>query len=169
MSGKGEVELTGKLGDVMKESAKTGLSYIRSIAPKYHITPEFFQENDFHIHIPEGAVPKDGPSAGITMATAVLSAVTDTPVRAKVAMTGEVTLRGRVLAIGGLKEKLLAAKMAGITTVLVPKENEKDVDEIAGEIKAGMEICFVETMDEVIEKAFVTNRRKTNGNKKRKS
>ncbi|NDO51230.1 endopeptidase La [Lachnospiraceae bacterium MD335] len=158
MSGKGEVELTGKLGDVMKESAKTGLSYIRSIAPKYHITPEFFQENDFHIHIPEGAVPKDGPSAGITMATAVLSAVTDTPVRAKVAMTGEVTLRGRVLAIGGLKEKLLAAKMAGITTVLVPKENEKDVDEIAGEIKAGMEICFVETMDEVIEKAFVTNR-----------
>ncbi len=169
MSGKGEVELTGKLGDVMKESAKTGLSYIRSIAPKYHITPEFFQENDFHIHIPEGAVPKDGPSAGITMATAVLSAVTDTPVRAKVAMTGEVTLRGRVLAIGGLKEKLLAAKMAGITTVLVPKENEKDVDEIAGEIKAGMEICFVETMDEVIEKAFVTNRRKANGNKKRKS
>ncbi len=169
MSGKGEVELTGKLGDVMKESAKTGLSYIRSIAPKYHITPEFFQENDFHIHIPEGAVPKDGPSAGITMATAVLSAVTDTPVRAKVAMTGEVTLRGRVLAIGGLKEKLLAAKMAGITTVLVPKENEKDVDEIAGEIKAGMEICFVETIDEVIEKAFVTNRRKTNGNKKRKS
>ncbi len=169
MSGKGEVELTGKLGDVMKESAKTGLSYIRSIAPKYHITPEFFQENDFHIHIPEGAVPKDGPSAGITMATAVLSAVTDTPVRAKVAMTGEVTLRGRVLAIGGLKEKLLAAKMAGITTVLVPKENEKDVDEIAGEIKASMEICFVETMDEVIEKAFVTNRRKANGNKKRKS
>lgn len=169
MSGKGEVELTGKLGDVMKESAKTGLSYIRSIAPKYHITPEFFQENDFHIHIPEGAVPKDGPSAGITMATAVLSAVTDTPVRAKVAMTGEITLRGRVLAIGGLKEKLLAAKMAGITTVLVPKENEKDVDEIAGEIKAGMEICFVETMDEVIEKAFVTNGRKTNGNKKRKS
>ncbi len=123
----------------------------------------------FYIHIPEGAVPKDGPSAGITMATAVLSAVTDTPVRAKVAMTGEVTLRGRVLAIGGLKEKLLAAKMAGITTVLVPKENEKDVDEIAGEIKAGMEICFVETMDEVIEKAFVTNRRKANGNKKRKS
>lgn len=169
MSGKGEVELTGKLGDVMKESAKTGLSYIRSIAPKYHITPEFFKENDFHIHIPEGAVPKDGPSAGITMATAVLSAATDTPVRAKVAMTGEITLRGRVLAIGGLKEKLLAAKMAGITTVLVPKENEKDIDEIAGEIKAGMEICFVETMDEVIEKAFVTNRRKANGNKKRKS
>lgn len=169
MPGKGEVELTGKLGDVMKESAKTGLSYIRSIAPEYHITPEFFKENDFHIHIPEGAVPKDGPSAGITMATAVLSAITNTPVKAKVAMTGEITLRGRVLAIGGLKEKLLAAKMAGITTVLVPKENEKDVDEIAGEIKSGMEICFVESMDAVIEKAFAGNRRKTNGNKKCKS
>lgn len=169
MPGKGEVELTGKLGDVMKESAKTGLSYIRSIAPKYNIKPEFFKENDFHIHIPEGAVPKDGPSAGITMATAVLSAVTNTPVRAKVAMTGEITLRGRVLAIGGLKEKLLAAKMAGIKTVLVPKENEKDVVEIAAEIKSGMEICFVESMDEVIEKAFVINRRKTNGNKKCKS
>lgn len=169
MPGKGEVELTGKLGDVMKESAKAGLSYIRSIAPKYNIKPEFFKENDFHIHIPEGAVPKDGPSAGITMATAVLSAVTDTPVRAKVAMTGEITLRGRVLAIGGLKEKLLAAKMAGITTVLVPKENEKDVAEIAAEIKSGMEICLVESMDEVIEKAFVANRRKTNGNKKCKS
>lgn len=166
MPGKGEVELTGKLGDVMKESAKTGISYIRSIAPKYNIKPEFFKENDFHIHIPEGAVPKDGPSAGITMAAAVLSAVTDTPVKAKVAMTGEITLRGRVLAIGGLKEKLLAAKMAGITTVLVPKENEKDVAEVAGEIKSGMEICFVESMDEVIEKAFAANRRKTNGNKK---
>lgn len=154
MPGKGEVELTGKLGDVMKESAKTGLSYIRSIASKYQIAPEFFKEHDFHIHIPEGAVPKDGPSAGITMATAVLSAITDTPVKAKVAMTGEITLRGRVLAIGGLKEKLLAAKMAGITTVLVPRENKKDVDEIAGEIKSGMELCFVETMDEVIEKAF---------------
>lgn len=154
MPGKGEVELTGKLGDVMKESAKTGLSYIRSIASRYQITPEFFKEHDFHIHIPEGAVPKDGPSAGITMATAVLSAITNTPVKAKVAMTGEITLRGRVLAIGGLKEKLLAAKMAGITTVLVPGENKKDVDEIAGEIKSGMELCFVETMDEVIEKAF---------------
>lgn len=166
MPGKGEVELTGKLGDVMKESAKTGLSYIRSIAPKYNIKPEFFKENDFHIHIPEGAVPKDGPSAGITMATAVLSAVTNTPVKAKVAMTGEVTLRGRVLAIGGLKEKLLAAKMAGIKTVLVPKENEKDVAEITAEIKSGMEISFVESMDDVIEKAFAANRRKTNGNKK---
>ncbi len=169
MPGKGELELTGKLGDVMKESAKTGLSYIRSIASRYKIAPEFFKENDFHIHIPEGAVPKDGPSAGITMATAVLSAVTNTPVRAKVAMTGEITLRGRVLAIGGLKEKLLAAKMAGIKTVLVPKENERDVAELAGEIKADMEICFVESMDEVIQKAFAESGRKSNGNKKCKS
>lgn len=166
MPGKGEVELTGKLGDVMKESAKAGISYIRSIAPDYHIKPEFFKENDFHIHIPEGAVPKDGPSAGITMATAVLSAITNVPVKAKVAMTGEITLRGRVLAIGGLKEKLLAAKTAGIETVLVPKENKKDVDEIADEIKSGMEICFVETMDEVTQYAFAKNGRKTNGNKK---
>ena len=154
MPGKGEIELTGKLGDVMKESAMTGISFIRSIAPKYKIAPEFFKENDFHIHIPEGAVPKDGPSAGITMATAVLSAITDTPVRAKVAMTGEITLRGRVLPIGGLKEKLLAAKTAGITTVLVPEKNEKDVAEISNEIKSGMEICLVESMDDVIPLAF---------------
>jgi ATP-dependent Lon protease len=154
MPGKGEIELTGKLGDVMKESAMTGISYIRSIAPRYNIPPEFFKENDFHIHIPEGAVPKDGPSAGITMATAVLSAITKTPVRAKVAMTGEITLRGRALAIGGLKEKLLAAKTAGIKTVLVPRQNEKDVAEIASEIKSGMEIIFVESMDDVIEQAF---------------
>ena len=154
MPGKGEIELTGKLGDVMKESAMTGISYIRSIAPKYKVAPEFFKEHDFHIHIPEGAVPKDGPSAGITMATAVLSAITNIPVKAKVAMTGEITLRGRVLPIGGLKEKLLAAKTAGITTVLVPKRNEKDVAEISNEIKSGMEICFVESMDEVIRLAF---------------
>lgn len=157
MPGKGEIELTGKLGDVMKESAMTGISYIRSIAPKYKIEPEFFKEHDFHIHIPEGAVPKDGPSAGITMATAVLSAITGIPVKAKVAMTGEITLRGRVLPIGGLKEKLLAAKSAGITTVLVPKRNEKDVAEIANEIKSGMDICFVESMDEVIPLAFTQN------------
>lgn len=156
MPGKGEIELTGKLGDVMKESAMTGISYIRSIASRYQIDPEFFKKNDFHLHIPEGAVPKDGPSAGITMATAVLSAITDTPVRAKVAMTGEITLRGRVLPIGGLKEKLLAAKTAGITTVLVPGENEKDVAEISGEIKSGMEICFVRSMDEVIPLAFAS-------------
>lgn len=157
MPGKGEIELTGKLGDVMKESAMTGISYIRSIAPKYKVAPEFFKEHDFHVHIPEGAVPKDGPSAGITMATAVLSAITNIPVKAKVAMTGEITLRGRVLPIGGLKEKLLAAKTAGITTVLVPKRNEKDVAEISNEIKSGMEICFVESMDEVIPLAFVQN------------
>jgi ATP-dependent Lon protease len=154
MPGKGEIELTGKLGDVMKESAMTGISYIRSIAPKYNIPSEFFKENDFHIHIPEGAVPKDGPSAGITMATAVLSAITKTPVKSKVAMTGEITLRGRVLPIGGLKEKLLAAKTAGIKTVLVPKRNEKDVAEISNEIKSGMEIIFVESMDDVTELAF---------------
>jgi ATP-dependent Lon protease len=154
MPGKGEIELTGKLGDVMKESAMTGISYIRSIAPKYNVSVEFFKENDFHIHIPEGAVPKDGPSAGITMATAVLSAITKTPVKAKVAMTGEITLRGRVLPIGGLKEKLLAAKTAGIKTVLVPKKNEKDVAEISNEIKSGMEIFYVESMDEVTELAF---------------
>jgi ATP-dependent Lon protease len=154
MPGKGEIELTGKLGDVMKESAMTGISYIRSIAPRYNIPADFFKENDFHLHIPEGAVPKDGPSAGITMATAVLSAITKTPVKAKVAMTGEITLRGRVLPIGGLKEKLLAAKTAGIKTVLVPKRNEKDVAEISYEIKSGMEIIFVESMDEVVELAF---------------
>lgn len=157
MPGKGEIELTGKLGDVMKESAMTGISYIRSIAPKYKVAPKFFKEHDFHIHIPEGAVPKDGPSAGITMATAVLSAIINIPVKAKVAMTGEITLRGRVLPIGGLKEKLLAAKTAGITTVLVPKRNEKDVAEISNEIKSGMEICFVESMDEVIRLAFAQN------------
>ena len=155
MPGKGDIELTGKLGDVMKESAKTGISYIRSIAPKYHIDAEYFKEHDFHIHIPEGAVPKDGPSAGITMATAVLSAITETPVNCKVAMTGEITLRGRVLPIGGLKEKLLAAKTAGITTVLVPRENERDVEEISREIKDGMEICYMDTMEDVLTKAFV--------------
>ena len=170
MPGKGEIELTGKLGDVMKESAMTGISYIRSIAPRYKIDPEFFKENDFHLHIPEGAVPKDGPSAGITMATAVLSAITDTPVKAKVAMTGEITLRGRVLPIGGLKEKLLAAKTAGITTVLVPRENEKDVAEISGEIRSGMEICFVSSMDEVIPIAFAQEikAKKSKGGGKRK-
>ena len=167
MPGKGEIELTGKLGDVMKESAKAGISYIRSIAPKYRIAPEFFKENDFHIHIPEGAVPKDGPSAGITMATAVLSAITNTPVKAKVAMTGEITLRGRVLPIGGLKEKLLAAKTAGITTVLVTAKNEKDVAEISNEIKSGIEICYVESMDEVIELSFAKKIR-TTGTRKSK-
>lgn len=168
MAGKGEVELTGQLGDVMKESAMTGISYIRSIADQYKITPDYFKEHDFHIHIPEGAVPKDGPSAGITMATAVLSAITQTPVKCKVAMTGEITLRGRVLPIGGLKEKLLAAKTAGITTVLVPKENERDVDEISKEIKSGMEIIYVERMEEVIEHAFAKAQKKTGASKRKK-
>ena len=131
MPGKGEFQLTGQLGDVMKESAQAGISYIRSVSEEYHIPKKFFQENDIHIHIPEGAVPKDGPSAGITMATAMLSAITKTPVRADVAMTGEITLRGRVLPIGGLKEKTLAAKNAGIKTICVPKKNEKDIDEIS--------------------------------------
>ena len=150
MPGKGEIQLTGQLGDVMKESAKTGISYIRSVSREFDIKDIFFKENDIHIHIPEGAVPKDGPSAGITMATAMLSAITQTPVRADVAMTGEITLRGRVLPIGGLKEKLLAAKNSGISTVLVPIKNKVDVDEITKEITNGLEIIFVENMQEVL-------------------
>ena len=155
MPGKGELALTGQLGDVMKESAKAGITYIRSIASQYGVDKEYFEKHDFHIHIPEGAVPKDGPSAGITMATALLSAITEKPVKASVAMTGEITLRGRVLPIGGLKEKILAAKNAGIKTVLVPKKNEKDIEEISAEIKRGIEIVFVENMEQIIEQAFV--------------
>ena len=155
MPGKGEFQLTGQLGDVMKESAQAGISYIRSVSEEYHIPKKFFQENDIHIHIPEGAVPKDGPSAGITMATAMLSAITKTPVRADVAMTGEITLRGRVLPLGGLKEKTLAAKNAGIKTICVPKKNEKDIDEISPEIKKGLKIVFVEQMKDVLDVAFV--------------
>ncbi len=155
MPGKGEFKLTGQLGDVMKESAETGISYIRSVAGAYGISPEYFKENDLHIHIPEGAVPKDGPSAGITMATAMISAITGRKVYAHVAMTGEITLRGRVLPIGGLKEKLLAAKQAGITKVLVPKKNEKDVEEISTEITRNLEIIFVEHMNQVLEHALV--------------
>lgn len=154
MPGKGEFQLTGQLGDVMKESAQTGISYIRSVSKEYGIDKEFFKKNDIHIHIPEGAVPKDGPSAGITMATAMLSAITGRKVRADVAMTGEITLRGRVLPIGGLKEKILAAKNAGIRTVCVPKKNEADINEISGEIKKGIEIIFVEKMEEVLRTAF---------------
>ena len=154
MPGKGDIKLTGQLGDVMKESAQIGLSYIRAISKKWGIDKEFFKENDIHIHVPEGAVPKDGPSAGITMATAILSAATGKKVRADIAMTGEITLRGRVLPIGGLKEKLLAAKNAGIKTVCVPKKNEKDVEEVSAEITKGLEIVYVESMDEVLEQAF---------------
>lgn len=154
MPGKGEFLLTGQLGDVMKESAQAGISYIRSVSEIYEIKEEFFQKHDIHIHIPEGAVPKDGPSAGITMATAMLSAITDTPVRADVAMTGEITLRGRVLPIGGLKEKLLAAKNAGMRTVIVPEENRADVAELSQEIVGGLKMVYARTMEDVLKAAF---------------
>ena len=155
MPGKGELMLTGQLGDVMKESAQAGITYIRSIASDYKVDPEFFQEIDIHVHIPEGAVPKDGPSAGITMATAILSAFIKKPVRADLAMTGEITLRGRVLPIGGLKEKLLAAKYAKIKEVLVPAENKPDIQELDKEITDGLTITFVSSMKEVLNKALV--------------
>ena len=156
MPGKGELMLTGQLGDVMKESAQAGITYIRSIAADYKVGPEFFQENDIHVHIPEGAVPKDGPSAGITMATAILSAIIKKPVRADLAMTGEITLRGRVLPIGGLKEKLLAAKYANIKEVLVPAENKPDIQELDKEITDGLTVTFVSSMKEVLSKALVS-------------
>lgn len=155
MPGKGEIDLTGQMGDVMKESAITGMSYVRSISKEYKISADTFRKNDFHIHIPEGAVPKDGPSAGITMATALISAITGIPVHGDVAMTGEITLRGRVLPIGGLKEKILAARMAGMRKVLVPEENRKDVEEISREIKGGLTFYFVENMRQVLEQALV--------------
>lgn len=170
MPGKGMVELTGRLGDVMKESAAAGISYIRSVAGDYKISADFFKKKDIHIHIPEGAVPKDGPSAGITMATAVLSAITEIPVHANLAMTGEITLRGRVLPIGGVKEKILAAKMAGITKVIVPKENERDVARLEAEITEDMEVVYAETMEEVLKTAFtrsIEKGKKTGENKKR--
>ena len=154
MPGKGKIQLTGQMGDVMKESAQAGLSYIRSVADNYHVAGNYFDEHDIHIHIPEGAVPKDGPSAGITMTTGMLSAITLKKVRADLAMTGEVTLRGRVLPIGGLKEKLLAAKQAGIRQVLVPEKNRPDVAELSAEITDGLRITYVSQMDEVIENAF---------------
>ena len=154
MPGSGEIMLTGQLGDVMKESAQTGISYIRSVSRKYGIPEDFFEKHDIHVHIPEGAVPKDGPSAGITMATAMFSAITEKKVRADLAMTGEITLRGRVLPIGGLKEKLLAAKSAGIRTVLIPKKNRVDVEELSSEITKGLEILPVENMEEVLKEAL---------------
>ncbi|KSV58916.1 endopeptidase La [Acetivibrio ethanolgignens] len=158
MPGKGEFELTGQLGDVMKESAVAGISYIRSVSSQWKIRKDFFEKHDIHVHIPEGAVPKDGPSAGITMATAMLSAITGKKVRADIAMTGEITLRGRVLPIGGLKEKLLAAKMAKLKMALIPKENERDLEEIEPEILEGLKIYPVETMEQVISYAFAENK-----------
>ena len=154
MPGKGELKLTGQLGDVMKESAQIALSYVRSIADDYGVKKDFFKNHDIHIHVPEGAVPKDGPSAGITMTTAILSATADRKVDCKVAMTGEINLRGKVMPIGGLKEKLLAAKNAGIQTVLVPKKNQPMLDEISKEITSGMEIVPVEDMKDVLKKAL---------------
>ena len=155
MPGKGELKLTGQMGDVMKESAQTALTYIRSVCPKYQVADDYFEKHDIHIHIPEGAVPKDGPSAGITMATAMLSAVVERKVNAKLAMTGEITLRGRVLPIGGLKEKILAAKMAHMKTVLVPDKNRSDIAELSKEITGGLNIIFVKNMEEVLKEALV--------------
>ena len=155
MPGKGELKLTGQLGDVMKESAQTALTYVRSICPEYQVADNYFEKHDMHIHIPEGAVPKDGPSAGITMATAMLSAVIGRKVNAKVAMTGEITLRGRVLPIGGLKEKILAAKMAHIRTVLVPDKNRPDIAELSREITKGLNIVYVKNMEDVLKEALV--------------
>ena len=155
MPGKGQLQLTGQMGDVMKESAQTALTFVRSISPEYQVPDDYFEKHDLHIHIPEGAVPKDGPSAGITMATAMLSAVTNRKVAARVAMTGEITLRGRVLPIGGLKEKILAAKMAHIKTVLVPDKNRPDIAELSREITRGLRIVYVKNMKDVLQEAFV--------------
>ena len=155
MAGTGKLVLTGQLGDVMKESARAGLSYIRSRCKEIGLSDNFYENTDIHIHVPEGAIPKDGPSAGITMTTAMLSALTEIPVRSDVAMTGEITLRGRILPVGGLKEKILAGHRAGIKKVLIPRENNKDLAEISDIIKKKVEIVLVETMDEVIEHALV--------------
>ena len=153
--GKGRLTLTGSLGDVMKESAQAALSFARTRARQYGIKEDFFATHDLHVHVPEGAIPKDGPSAGITIATAMISVFLNRPVRRAVAMTGEITLRGNVLPIGGLKEKMLAARRAGITIVLVPKLNKKDVDEIAPHLKRGLEIHFVDEVDEVLRLALI--------------
>ena len=168
MPGRGEFRLTGQLGDVMKESAQAGISYIRSVSEQYHISDEYFRKHDIHIHIPEGAVPKDGPSAGVTMATAMISAITKIPVRADVAMTGEITLRGRVLPIGGLKEKLLAAKNAGMKIVFVPAKNKPDVEEISEEIKKGLDIRYAETMEDILQVALTGKIPEKKSGKKKK-
>ena len=169
MPGRGEFRLTGQLGDVMKESAQAGISYIRSVSSQYHISDEYFRKHDIHIHIPEGAVPKDGPSAGVTMVTAMISAITKIPVRADVAMTGEITLRGRVLPIGGLKEKLLAARNAGMKIVFVPSKNKPDVEEISTEIKKGLDIRYAETMEDILPMALTGKiSEKKSGKKKKK-
>lgn len=154
MPGKGELLMTGQMGDVMKESARIALTYVRSISPEYQVADDYFETHSLHIHIPEGAVPKDGPSAGITMATAMLSAVTNRLVDCKTAMTGEITLRGRVLPIGGLKEKILAAKMAHMKKVLVPDKNRPDIGELSKEILDGLEIIYVSTMKEVLDQVL---------------
>ena len=170
MPGRGEFRLTGQLGDVMKESAQAGISYIRSVSGQYHISDEYFRKHDIHIHIPEGAVPKDGPSAGVTMVTAMISAITKIPVRADVAMTGEITLRGRVLPIGGLKEKLLAARNAGMKIVFVPSKNKPDVEEISTEIKKGLDIRYAETMEDILPVALTGKiSEKKSGKKKKKA
>ena len=155
MPGKGELLMTGQMGDVMKESARIALTYVRSACPEYKVAEDFFETHDIHLHIPEGAVPKDGPSAGIAMATAMLSAVIDRPVDAKTAMTGEITLRGRVLPVGGLKEKVLAARMAHIKKVLVPEKNRPDIEELSEEITEGLNIVYVQDMVLVREEALV--------------
>ncbi|MBO5245124.1 MAG: AAA family ATPase, partial [Selenomonadales bacterium] len=157
LPGKGNITLTGKLGEVMKESAKAGLSYIRSRAEELAIEPSFHEKNDIHIHLPEGAIPKDGPSAGITMATAVVSALSGRAVKGGLAMTGEITIRGRVLAVGGIKEKVLAAYRQGIRTIIMPKKNEKDLEELPTNVKREMQFMLVETMDEVLKEALVSN------------
>ena len=164
ISGKGGLTLTGQLGEVMQESAHAALSYIRSKASELGLAPAFYSSKDVHIHIPEGATPKDGPSAGITMCVSLVSALTKNPTRPEVAMTGEVTLRGRVLAIGGLKEKLIAAQQHGMKTVLIPKENQDEMEEILKEVKLNLELIFVDTMDEVLAKALVNDPFKKNHN-----
>ena len=168
MPGRGEFRLTGQLGDVMKESAQAGISYIRSVSSQYHISDEYFRKHDIHIHIPEGAVPKDGPSAGVTMVTAMISAITKIQVRADVAMTGEITLRGRVLPIGGLKEKLLAARNAGMKIVFVPSKNKPDVEEISTEITKGLDIRYAETMEDILQVALTGKIPEKKSGKKKK-